>query len=313
MAAPAVPGSQVFEAPAVGDPVPGPHVAAIGGGHGLATVLRAVRTYAGRVTAVVATGDDGGSSGRLRAELSMPAPGDLRRCLTAVTADAALADALEHRFTGGDLAGHAVGNLVLAGLVDAGHDLASAAAYLSRWLGLDPDIMQVLPATAEPIDLVAETLDGTVRGQVAIEAAGRLVHIGVDPPDPAVPATVIEALRGADQIVLGPGSFYTSVLAPAVVPGVRAALQARRGRFVYVANLRADETGVKDIDLAGHLSVLAMHGLVPDVVVTQAGGLELGDVAGVAPGVEVVEADIDRPHGLAHDSDLLGAVLAHLA
>ena len=95
---------------------------------------------------------------------------------------------MEHRFTDGDLAGHAVGNLVLAGLVDAGHDLVAAAASLSRWLGVDPEVMQVLPATDAPIDLVAETPEGTVRGQVAIEAAGRLVHIAVDPPDPPVPA-----------------------------------------------------------------------------------------------------------------------------
>jgi len=275
-------------------------------------LLKAVRTYAGRVTAIVATGDDGGSSGRLREDIHMPAPGDLRRCLTAVSPDPQLAEALEHRFREGDLAGHAVGNLVLAGLVDAGHDLASAAAHVSRWLGLDPEVMQVLPATEVPVDLVAETPEGTVRGQVEIEGAGRLVHIGLDPADPPVPAAATDALAAADQIVLGPGSFYTSVLAPAVVPRVRSAIEARRGRFVYVANLRADETGVTDIDLAGHLVALASHGLFPDAAVTQAGGLPIGDVEACHRRVEVVEADIDRPHGLAHDSDLLGAVLAKL-
>ncbi|HEU5083708.1 MAG TPA: uridine diphosphate-N-acetylglucosamine-binding protein YvcK, partial [Acidimicrobiales bacterium] len=211
----------------------GPHVVAIGGGHGLAMLLKAVRTYAGRVTAIVATGDDGGSSGRLREDIHMPAPGDLRRCLTSVSPHHELAEALEHRFQEGDLAGHAVGNLVLAGLVDAGHDLAGAAAHLSRWLGLDPAEMQVLPATEVPVDLVAETVDGTVRGQVEIEGAGRLVHIGIDPADPPVPVAATEALAAADQIVLGPGSFYTSVLAPAVVPRIRDCIAERRGRFVY--------------------------------------------------------------------------------
>jgi len=291
--------------------VNGPRVVAIGGGHGLAILLRAVRTYAGQVTAIVATGDDGGSSGRLRQDIAMPAPGDLRRCLTSVADDRALADALEHRFADGDLAGHAVGNLVLAGLVDAGHDLASAAAHLSRWLGLD-ERMRVLPATEVPIDLVAETPDGTVRGQVEIEGAGRLVHVGVDPADPPVPALAIEAIAEADQIVLGPGSFYTSVLAPAVVPRIRQAIEQRRGRLVYVANLRADETGVKGLDLAGHLLALHAHGLRPDVAVTQAGGLPIGDLSTCSPGVEVVEADVDRPHGLAHDADLLGEVLRPL-
>jgi uncharacterized cofD-like protein len=291
---------------------PAPRVVAIGGGHGLAMLLKAVDTYAGHTTAIVATGDDGGSSGRLRECIAMPAPGDLRRCLAAVSPNRELAEAMEHRFGDGDLAGHAVGNLVLAGLVDAGHDLVSAAAHLSRWLGVDPEVMQVVPATDAPIDLVAETPEGTVRGQVEIEAAGRLVHIAVDPPDPPVPAVAADALRKADQIVLGPGSFYTSVLAAAVVPGVQRAIEARTGRFVFVANLQADETGVKDVDLAGHLTVLGLHGLAPDVVVTQRGGLGLGDVQSAAPGVEVVEADIDRPHRLAHDSDLLGAVLAEL-
>ena len=93
---------------------------------------------------------------------------------------------------------------------------------------------------------------------------------------------------------------------------VQRAIAARRGRFVFVANLQADETGVKDVDLAGHLRVLGLHDLLPDVVVTQRGGLPLGDVDLAGPDVEVVEADVDRPHGLAHDSDLLGAVLAGL-
>lgn len=291
---------------------PGPRVVAIGGGHGLAMLLKAVGTYAGHTTAIVATGDDGGSSGRLRACIPMPAPGDLRRCIAAVSPNRELAEAMEHRFTDGDLAGHAVGNLVLAGLVDAGHDLVAAAAALSRWLGVDPEVMQVLPATDAPIDLVAETPEGTVRGQVEIEAAGRLVHIAVDPADPPVPAAATTALQQADQIVLGPGSFYTSVLAAAVVPGIQRAIAERRGRFVFVANLQADETGVKDVDLAGHLRVLGLHDLTPDVVVTQRGGLPLGDVGTAAPEVQVVEADVDRPHGLAHDSDLLGAVLAGL-
>lgn len=290
----------------------GPNVVAIGGGHGLAMLLKAVRTYAGRTTAIVSTGDDGGSSGRLRQHLGMPAPGDLRRCLTSASPNEALAAALEHRFDAGELAGHAVGNLVLAGLVDAGHDLATAATHLAGWLGLDPDVIQVLPVTEVPVDLVAETPDGEVRGQVEIEHAGKLVHLGVDPADPPVPAAALEALAAADQVVLGPGSFYTSVLAPAVVPKVCEAFRERKGRLVYVANLRADETGVDGVDLAGHLAVLSTHGILPDVAVAQEGAMPIGDVEVCRPGIEVVVADIDRPHRLAHDSDLLGAVLRTL-
>lgn len=290
-------------------PLGGPHVVALGGGHGLAMVLKGVRAYAGKVTAVVSTADDGGSSGRLRQGLGVPAPGDLRRCLTAVSPDTDLAAAFEHRFRQGDLAGHAVGNLVLAGLVDAGHDLTRAADLVAGWLGVDLQRMRVLPATARPVDLVAETPGGVVRGQVDIEAAGEVKAIGLDPPDPPVPAAACDAIEhDADQIVLAPGSFYTSVLAAAVVPGIRRALEARRGRFVFVCNLRASETNVVGFDVARHVAVLREHGIRPDVVVVQAGALPTGHL----DGIEVVEVDVDRPHRLAHDPALLGAVLRRL-
>lgn len=285
----------------------GPRVVAIGGGHGLAMSLRAVRSYAGRLTAVVATGDDGGSSGRVRAEIDMPAPGDLRRCLTAIAPDRELADALEHRFGGhGHLAGHAVGNLVLAGLVDAGLDLAAASSRVAAWLGVDLATTQVMPATTEPVCLVVTTDDGDVRGQVEAEQASGVRHIATDPPTPAVPAAVIEAIAAADQIVLGPGSFFTSVLATAAVPGIRDALASSPARLVFVVNLRPDDPQVADV--AGHVAALAAHGVHADVVVAQDGALPVGDV----DGPEVQVADVDRPHGLAHDSELLGRVLAAL-
>lgn len=291
-------------------PVPGgPHVVAIGGGHGLAMVLKGVRRYAGKVTAVVSTGDDGGSSGRLRQLLGVPAPGDLRRCLTAVSPDHDVASAFEHRFRHGDLAGHAVGNLLLAGLMESGLDLAKAADLVATWLGIDLDTMRVLPATARPVDLVAETAAGVVRGQVDIERSAEVKRIAVDPPDPPVPYAAADAIEhGADQIVLGPGSLYASVLAPVVVPGIQHALGHRRGRLVFVCNLRAVEGSVQGYDVARHVAVLRDHGIRPDVVVAQGGALAIGDL----DGVELVEADVDRPHGLAHDPDRLGDVLARL-
>jgi uncharacterized cofD-like protein len=170
--------------------------------------------------------------------------------------------------------------------------------------------VQVLPATVSPVALVAETPAGTVRGQVQIEQAGEVKRVAVEPAEPPVPTAASEAIeQSADQIVLGPGSFYGSVLAPAVVPGIRRSLEARRGRLVFVCNLRAAESNVHGFDVARHVAVLDDHGLRPDVVVAQAGALPLGHVGGV----EVVEADIDRPHGLAHDPALLGEVLAGLA
>ncbi len=273
-----------------------PRVVAIGGGHGLAMSLRAIHTYAGHLTAVVATGDDGGSSGRIRADLDIPAPGDLRRCLSALASDVAVAAGFEHRFGAGELKGHAVGNLVLAGLVDSGHDLATAADMASHWLGIDPAVIRVLPATQTPVTVVSLTQDGPVRGQVAVEESGATGRVSFDPPDPEVPDEAIEAIGVADQIVLGPGSFATSVLGAAAVPAIAKAIGVARGEVVLVANL--------DTSVGDQVASLVDHGIAPAVVVVQTGTRH-----GV-PGVEVVEADIVRPHGLAHDPDLLGPVLA---
>jgi uncharacterized cofD-like protein len=278
----------------------GPRVVAIGGGHGLAMSLRAIRTYAGHLTAVVATGDDGGSSGRIRAELDMPAPGDLRRCISSLIPDDVTAAGFEHRFGSGSLEGHAVGNLVLAGLVDAGHDLASAADVVSTWLGIDPAHTRILPATSVPVDLVADTARGQVRGQVAVEEADDVRSVRFDPPAPTVPPEVPKAIGAADQIVLGPGSFFTSVLGAAAVPEVADAIAGTTAQVVLVANL--------DVDPAEQIARLHDHGIEPGVVVAQQGtGVQAPD------GVRIVEADIDRPHGLAHDPDLLAPVLASIA
>ena len=264
----------------------GPRVVAIGGGHGLAMSLRAIHTYAGHLTAVVATGDDGGSSGRIRSELAMPAPGDLRRCLSALAPDSVAADGFEHRFGSGSLAGHAVGNLVLAGLVDAGHDLAGAADLASIWLGIDPTRVRVLPATA-------------VRGQVAVEEAAGVRSIRFDPPSPAAPPEVPKAIGAADQVVLGPGSFFTSILGAAAVPEIVDAISAVTAPVTLVANL--------DVAADEQVDRLRTHGIEPTHVVVQTG-------AGAADieGVTFVEADVVRPHGLAHDADRLAPVLASI-
>ncbi len=277
----------------------GPRVVAIGGGHGLAMSLRAIHTYAGHLTAVVATGDDGGSSGRIRAELAMPAPGDLRRCLSALAPDPVAADGFEHRFGSGSLAGHAVGNLVLAGLVDAGHDLAAAADLASTWLGIDPTRVRVLPATAVPVDLVADTDGGAVRGQVAVEHVEGVRSIRFEPPSPAAPPEVPKAIGAADQVVLGPGSFFTSVLGAAAVPEIVAAIASVTASVTLVANL--------DVAPGEQVDRLRAHGIEPTHVVVQSG-------AGAAEieGVTVVEADVVRPHGLAHDADRLAPVLSSI-
>jgi uncharacterized cofD-like protein len=298
-----------------------PHVVAVGGGHGLAATIRAVRRYAGRTTAVVATADDGGSTGRLRDAMALPAPGDVRHCLVAMAGDdpgagsTPLVDALEFRFEGTDVAGHALGNLLLAGLTAVTGDFVAAVDEASRLVGLDPDVARVLPATVEPVVLhatVAGVSGGELTGQVVISRAGGIDRVAVEPAGARAPAAAVEALVDADQIVLGPGSLYTSVLAAAVVDDVRHGIADSRGRVVYVCNLRAEGTETFGYDVADHVAALRRHGIAPDVVVTQAGGLPLGGLVERGAGIEVVRADVARPAGVAHDGAKLSGVLAEL-
>jgi uncharacterized cofD-like protein len=301
---------------------------AIGGGHGLAATIRAVRRYAGRVTAVVATADDGGSTGRLRSGMDIPAPGDLRRCLVAMAGieDAPLGRALEYRFAGTDVEGHALGNLLLAALGAVTGDFVAAADQVGTLLGLDPERARVLPATCRPVELRATTAAGAVvSGQVAVSTTEGVERVALDPPGAEPPAGLAEAVRQADQVVLGPGSLFTSVLAAAVVDDLRDAIAATRGQRVYVCNLRADGAETRGYDVARHVGALRAHGIDPDVVlVHRAAGVAgvagaagaaprpVGTTAGCGTTARVETADLARPPGAAHDPVKLGASLAAL-
>ncbi|HXW38741.1 MAG TPA: gluconeogenesis factor YvcK family protein, partial [Acidimicrobiales bacterium] len=164
---------------------------AVGGGHGLAATLRAVRRYTEQVTALVSVADDGGSSGRLRDLLGIMPPGDLRKCLVALAEPGSpLATAFEYRFAEEELAGHSLGNLVLAGLMD-GNDPIDALDEAGRLLGAKG---RVLPATAEPVTLKAEAEGGPVAGQVAVMGTGHIRSVSLVPADPSAPAEVAAAL-----------------------------------------------------------------------------------------------------------------------
>jgi uncharacterized cofD-like protein len=289
-----------------------PHVVAIGGGHGLATTIRAMRRYAGRATAVVATADDGGSTGRLRSGIAMPAPGDLRRCLVAMAGleEDVLGRALEYRFGGTDVEGHALGNLLIAGLAAVTGDFLAATVEVADLLGLDPKSARVVPVTTDPVELRGTTVDGTVVvGQVAVSTTQGIARVALEPFGVPAADDVADEVRSADQVVLGPGSLYTSVLAAAVVEDLREALSTTSAQRVYVCNLRAEAAETRGYDVAGHVAALRAHGIEPDVVLVQADGqLEIGaDVQ-----ADVVVADVARPHGMAHDSTKLATALAGL-
>jgi uncharacterized cofD-like protein len=282
----------------------GPAVVAIGGGHGLARSLGAIRRYAGSITAVVSVADDGGSSGRLRELLGIPAPGDLRRCLGALLPETSpLGRALEHRFAGGELDGHAFGNLLIAALAATAGDFASGVKEACRLLDT---VGAVLPATACPVVLKAETAGAEVEGQVAIMAATGVTHVSLVPPDAEVPDDVVAAIAAADQVVLGPGSLYTSVLAACAPERIRAAIGASPARCVYVCNLREQVPETAGYDVAAHVAAVRDHGIDLDVVLADLGSLALGDVPF---GPRVWTGPLAGPSGAVHDDELLAVAL----
>ncbi|MGO9028442.1 MAG: gluconeogenesis factor YvcK family protein [Acidimicrobiales bacterium] len=280
-------------------------VVAIGGGHGLAATLRAVSTLTDDVVAVVSVADDGGSSGRLRELLHIMPPGDLRKCLVALAEPGSLlAAAFAHRFAEEELAGHALGNLVIAGLMDVADDPVRGLDEACRLLGVRG---RVLPATTEAVVLKAESDGGPVAGQVAVMGTDHIRRVSLVPADAAPPPEVVDALADADLIVIGPGSLFTSVLAAIVVPGIRQAIARSPARKVYVCNLRPQVPETAGFDVGMHLSALVAHGVTPDVAVYDPAGLPLG-----TPCVPVVATSLCRPNGLAHDPVKLADTLSGL-
>jgi uncharacterized cofD-like protein len=283
-----------------------PAVVALGGGHGTAVTLRAARRYAGSLTAVVSVADDGGSSGRLREILNVVALGDLRKCLVALAAeDSALALAFEHRFDEGELAGHALGNLILAGLVEATGDLVSGVRAAAELLGAAGD---VLPATVERVVLKAESESGQVAGQVAVSLADNIETVSLVPGDAGPPPLAIERILAADQIVIGPGSLFTSVLAAVAVEGIADAVTRSRGQRVYVCNLRPQEPETAGFDVAAHLDALSRHNVSVDVVLCDTSqGMALGDL-----GISALDIPLTGGNALVHSPVRLAHALASL-
>jgi uncharacterized cofD-like protein len=303
----------------------GCRVVAVGGGHGLAQALLAVQAYAGRITAVVSVADDGGSSGRLVPALGIPPPGDCRRALLALSPDPSpWREAVDHRFPSGDVAGHSLGNLILAGLAANGEGLEGALATLGLLIGARG---RVIPAAPVPLTLRA-VVDGVeILGQVAVALArGRLSELQVLPPEVVASPSALEALATADQVVVGPGSLFTSLAAALAVPAITEAVNAGPGGLVYICNLTTQDGETLGMDAADHVAALCrVTGLrLPDVVVANDACFP------VPPAVEAVMVDREQIEGLGtrletgsladpsaawpqHDPARLGAVLRRLA
>jgi len=249
--------------------IPGPslprRIVALGGGTGLPAVLRSLRLMLGNaapedaITAIVAVTDDGGSSGRIRSELDMPAPGDVRNCLAALATDASpLARLLQHRLSGGGFDGHTIGNLLLAGLTQQlDGDFASAVRELARMVRTGG---RVLPATAEAVHLKAEFESGEVIvGETAIARHGRPIRrLALERHARPLPEA-IEALVNADVIIVGPGSLYTSILPVLLTDGLAPTIYGLQATRIYVANLMTEPGETDDFTLERHLDVIHAH------------------------------------------------------
>ncbi|WP_312718059.1 uridine diphosphate-N-acetylglucosamine-binding protein YvcK [Mobilicoccus sp.] len=281
------------------------HVVALGGGHGLAASLSALRHVTDSVTAIVTVADDGGSSGRLRQQYDILPPGDLRMALAALCDDSEWGhlwgDVLQHRFGGeGDLAGHAVGNLLIVGLWDLLGDAVSGLDLVGRLLGARG---RVLPMASVPLTIMADVagLDPQdpeaitlVRGQAEVATApGRVKEIRLEPAQPPATPEALRALREADWVVLGPGSWYTSVMPHLLVPQLAEALRDTPAMRLLTLSLEMSTSETEGYSAAEHLESLRMH--APDV------------------NIDVILADpcvVDDPAELEVHARRLGAELA---
>lgn len=251
-------------------------VVCIGGGTGLPTVLRGLARKAlpGRgnpglqITAVVAMSDDGGSSGRLRRTRGVLPPGDVRNCLVALSGDRTpLSELFQYRFDGAKgLGGHAVGNLLIAALAEKNGDFLEAVRVSGTLLGARG---QVLPSTTEPVQLIARLDDGAeiVGERNLMKLDGRVAEVRLEPRSPPAADGLLEAIRNADLVTLGPGSLYSSVLPNLLVGGVAEALRQCRGLKVLVANLMSQPGETDGMSCVDHVRAIQRHaGSVVDAV-----------------------------------------------
>ena len=268
---------------------------AVGGGHGTAVSLRALKRLSTDVTGVVSVADDGGSTGRLRAMLNVAAVGDLRKCLVALAdPQNPLTASFEHRFSVGELAGHAVGNLLLVGLLDATGDLEESVRALAQVMGVTGTIV---PASCEGVVLLATTEEGPTRGQSQVARSSSIRRISLEPAHAAAPIVAVETIERADVVLIGPGSLFTSVLAACVVPGITQALAGTKAKKIYVANLRAQLPETEGFALQDHVDALERHGVVADLVMVDPTSTFGNDACTWATRA----ADLAAANGLVHD------------
>ncbi len=308
-------------------------VVAFGGGTGLPVLLRGLRDRVGDLTAVVTVADDGGSSGRLRQELGVAPPGDVRNCLVALATRTKLAEVFNYRFEGGgDLSDHSVGNIIIAALSDMAGGFCEGVEQAARFLRIKGS---VYPAATESLTLIVRHADGTVtRGESVVRQVGKAVsRVEVEPEGAKAPPAVISAIEAADVVVLSPGSLFTSTIPALLGAGVREALAHFPGPIVYAANVMTQPGETVGFTVSDHLRALAEHvGPVVTDVLVHSGELPeelvaLYEAEGAAPvevdreqveklGIRVREAHLlseEISAGVRHDPDRLAREVCEAA
>ncbi|MDP6793642.1 MAG: YvcK family protein [Anaerolineales bacterium] len=307
----------------------GPRVVAIGGGTGLAVLLRGLKEHTSNIAAIVTVADDGGSSGRLRRELGVPPPGDLRNCMAALADDEALLTQLfQYRFGAGNgVEGHSFGNLFISAMTGVTGSFETALAVSSQVLAIGG---RVLPATLENVSLTAdvrESIHGRaqrVTGESAIpDDMGVIEHVHLQPQEAAAYPQAVQAILGADLIIAGPGSLFTSVLPNLLVPDIAAAIRSSRALCIYVCNVATQKGETDGFSVWEHVQNLHTHtdGTMFPIVLANnrwqgalLPGMEWVTSGNHINGVgEVVAADVvDEKSPWRHDSGKLAAALLRL-
>lgn len=310
----------------------GPKIVVIGGGTGLSALLRGLKEYTCNLTAIVTVADDGGSSGKLRHEMGILPPGDVRNCLVALAdTENIMEDLFSYRFDTGTLKGHSLGNLLLAGLTDTcGGDFQKGIESVSKVFALRGN---VYPSTLEQVVLAAELANGAlIKGETAVrDTEGRIKRVFLEPGDCHPIPEALKALEDADLIVLGPGSLYTSVLPNLLVEGLRDKVKEVQAPCVYVCNIMTEPGETDNYQVSDHLQAIVDHcgaGFV-DVVLAnnqeipgelleryaQEGSFPVvGDARNVEwLGVKYAQTDLLQAEGtIRHDSERLARELVRL-
>jgi uncharacterized cofD-like protein len=308
----------------------GPQIVVIGGGHGLATLLRGLKKYTRNITAIVTVADDGGSSGKLRESRGMLPPGDIRNCLAALSSDEDLITQLfQYRFTSDepDLEGHSFGNLLISALSEITGSFEQAVVEAGRALSVNG---QVIPSTLKDVRLVADKglphlmREVRVKGESKIpEVRGHVRRLWLEPNNPPAYPAAVRALLQADMIVVGPGSLYTSILPNLLVPDINSAMRSSRAFKVYVCNVTTQPGETDNYDCRDHILAIKDHVGIElfDLIVTNC------ETAGILPtGLNWVLAspDLDDDYAVyranlvnpeepnRHDSDKLAHALIDL-